>query len=171
MLLEPHLNFSVAHTAFSNAEMRLNTQTPFMTPTKDQMKKLVEVAYDKWTLTDLDFVHSLADRGVEQNPKVYPYRDDGKLIWNTLAKFVTDYVCTFYRNNNDVKKDWELQNWISELQARDGGNVRGLIWNDKKTLNNRTDLIRLLTRVIFLAGKYIFLLSALMKFRLIFPFR
>jgi hypothetical protein len=153
VLLEPHLNFSVAHTAFSSAEMRFNTQIPFMTPTKLQMKKLVEVAYEKWTFTDLDFDYSLTDRGVEQYPKVYPYRDDGKLIWTTLAKFVTEYVCTFYKSNNDVKKDWELQNWISELQSHNGGNIRGLIWNDKKMLDNRKDLVRLLTRIIFLAGK------------------
>jgi arachidonate 15-lipoxygenase len=154
VLLEPHLNFSVAHTAFSSAEMRFNTQIPFMTPTKLQMKKLVEVAYEKWTFTDLDFDYSLTDRGVEQYPKVYPYRDDGKLIWTTLAKFVTEYVCTFYKSNNDVKKDWELQNWISELQSHNGGNIRGLIWNDKKMLDNRKDLVRLLTRIIFLAGPH-----------------
>jgi len=51
----------------------------------------------------------------------YPYRDDGLLIWQAIETWVTNYLSIYYHDDTDVAGDTELQAWVEELLAKDGG--------------------------------------------------
>src|SRR5215213_2726191 len=81
--------------------------------------QLIENAYRSWTFDDMDFRANLAKRGVD-DPNLlpyYPYRDDGTLIWDLLGDYVKEYLDLYYRSNEDVVKDYELQSWAAQLSG------------------------------------------------------
>jgi arachidonate 15-lipoxygenase len=60
---------------------------------------------------------------------------------------VTAYVRIYYPNDADLQQDHELQNWVREVAAQEGGRINGLPSDGK--LAGVDDLINLLTLVIF----------------------
>lgn len=56
----------------------------------------------------------IADRGLESMPNYY-YRDDGFKLWDIIEKFVEGVLTHYYKNDEDVKEDTELQNYIQEI--------------------------------------------------------
>lgn len=92
----------------------------------------------------------LQDRGVEDPSKlpVYPYRDDGLLIWGAIHDWVEAYLSLYYNSDNDVQGDLSLQNWAQELVAFDGGRLQDFGDRDGKiaTLEYLVDAV---TMVIF----------------------
>ena len=56
-------------------------------------------------------------RGVDDPtllPKYY-YRDDGILIWNAIEAYVTEIIDIFYKTDDDVKEDTEVQSWANDV--------------------------------------------------------
>ena len=59
------------------------------------------------------------ERGVD-NPTLLPnyhYRDDGVLIWNAIESYVTEIIGIFYKSDDDVKEDTELQHWAYDVHS------------------------------------------------------
>lgn len=61
------------------------------------------------------FPHDIENRNMEDTNLYYPYRDDGKLVWEAVNKFVTEYVTVYYKSDQDVIEDYELQKWGKEI--------------------------------------------------------
>jgi arachidonate 15-lipoxygenase len=96
----------------------------------------------------------LKDRGVDDKTSlpVYPYRDDGLLVWGAIRDWVAAYLGLYYGSDDAVKGDRALQNWAKELVAFDGGRLQD--FGDGKnseieTLKYLTDAV---TMVIFTAS-------------------
>ncbi|MES2645119.1 MAG: lipoxygenase family protein [Myxococcota bacterium] len=68
---------------------------------------------------------AMARRNVETLP-VYPYRDDGLLVWHALHAWVQSYLAVYYPTDADVQGDYELQAWARELGSQDGGRLAGV---------------------------------------------
>lgn len=68
----------------------------------------------------------LQDRGVDDPAvlPVYPYRDDGLLVWGAIHDWVEAYLSLYYNSDDDVRNDRALQNWAKELVAFDGGRLQ-----------------------------------------------
>jgi hypothetical protein len=72
------------------------------------------------------------DRGVDDTSALphYPYRDDALLYWNAIRPWVESYSRLYYAGDRDVAEDVaedvELQAWVRELSAPDGGRLSGL---------------------------------------------
>ena len=56
----------------------------------------------------------LASRGVERL-KMFPYRDDIKVLWNAIQHWAHDYVEVYYEDDDAVKKDIQLAAWSQDL--------------------------------------------------------
>ncbi len=56
----------------------------------------------------------------------FPYRDDALPHWDSLRTWVGDYLRLYYRDDSVVAGDTELQNFVAELSARDGGRLLGV---------------------------------------------
>ncbi|XP_043929579.1 polyunsaturated fatty acid lipoxygenase ALOX15B-like [Protopterus annectens] len=67
------------------------------------------VTYESLCLPD-----DLENRGVK-DLKNYYYKEDGMLLWNAINEFVGNFVDFFYKTDNDVKKDSNLQDWVKEI--------------------------------------------------------
>ena len=115
--------------------------------------ELMRQAYGKWSFADLDFEARLAARGVDDAKALpyYPYRDDGKLIWDLLGNYLSDYVDIYYANDAEVRADPELQGWAQELAGildEGQGRVRGF----PETIGSREQLALVLRRIVWTAG-------------------
>uniref|UniRef100_A0A3Q2YT22 Arachidonate 12-lipoxygenase, 12R-type-like n=1 Tax=Hippocampus comes TaxID=109280 RepID=A0A3Q2YT22_HIPCM len=79
--------------------------------------ELMTRAQSELTYSSLCFPEDIRSRGLESIPDFY-YRDDGLKIWDIIHRFVKAMVGHFYRSDNEVVKDSELQGWIHEIFTR-----------------------------------------------------
>jgi arachidonate 15-lipoxygenase len=69
-----------------------------------------------------------ARRGVDDPALLpdYPYRDDALLLWQAIHRWVSAYLAIYYAGDEAVRGDAELQAWVAELGAPDGGGMKGI---------------------------------------------
>jgi len=69
---------------------------------------------------EVAFPRTLEKRGVNNSKQlpIYPYRDDGQRIWDAINQWVDEYLRLFYRSDNSVETDQQLQNWAGELLSK-----------------------------------------------------
>ena len=73
-------------------------------------KSINEFRFDK----DWDFEKNVEERDVKDLPNYFA-RDDGLELWYVVKQYVKDIIDIFYKNDNDVQSDEELQRWIKEI--------------------------------------------------------
>lgn len=68
---------------------------------------------------------TFAKRGVDdpQTLPDYPYRDDALLLWHAIHDWVKAYLTIYYSDDAAVLGDVELQAWLAEMIAKDGGQM------------------------------------------------
>lgn len=71
---------------------------------------------------------TFAARGVDNPTQLpdYPYRDDALLIWHAIHDWVAAYLKVHYSDDTAVLGDDQLQAWLAELVAEDGGQMTGI---------------------------------------------
>lgn len=91
----------------------------------------------------------LAQRGVDDATILpdYPYRDDALLLWSTIQQWVTNYVSYYYISDEAVKNDQELQHWVAELVASDGGRLNKI--GEANSITKCAELAELITQICF----------------------
>jgi arachidonate 15-lipoxygenase len=100
------------------------------------------------------FPRRLQDRGVDDPSglPVYPYRDDGLLIWGAIHDWVAAYLGLTYSSDNDVISDRDLQNWATELVAFDGGRLQDFGDSGNGKIETLAYLVDAVTMIIFTAS-------------------
>lgn len=95
---------------------------------------------------------TLAQRGVDDASRLpdYPYRDDALLLWGAINQWVENYVNHYYTSDAAVQADPELQNWVKELVAHDGGRLNNI--GAANRISQRTELVDLITLICFTAS-------------------
>jgi arachidonate 15-lipoxygenase len=91
---------------------------------------------------------SFEQRGVADPQRLanYAYRDDSKLYWEAITLWVQAYLDIYYKSDQDIQSDFELQAWIRELTSKDGGRVQGLPAPQELT---KAKLVEIITFVIY----------------------
>jgi Lipoxygenase len=111
--------------------------------------QLVAKGYADWRFDRYALKADLAARGV-LDPALLPgyhYRDDALKLWDAIDTFVDEILRIFYRTDEDIRDDHELQAWAREVTAEDGGRVRGFPGDG--TLRARADLRQAVAQIIF----------------------
>ena len=95
--------------------------------TMESTRAAVVAGVSGYRIDDAMIPNAFKARGVDDNVlSVYPYRDDSRLYWDAIERWVSDYLKIWYRTQADLEADHELRNWYNELRAQDGGRVPGL---------------------------------------------
>jgi len=87
--------------------------------------ELVSRAHRAWRWDDHVPTREFALRAVDQLA-VFPFRDDTLLLWRAIHDYVGAYLRLYYRNDQDVRDDSELQGFIWELTAPQYCGFKGL---------------------------------------------
>ncbi|KAL7854288.1 hypothetical protein AOLI_G00211320 [Acnodon oligacanthus] len=80
----------------------------------DAVHTFLPNSFSTLTYSSLCLPENIKERGLEKIPNYY-YRDDGLKLWDIIHKFVNGLLTCYYKTDDDVKEDPELQNWISEI--------------------------------------------------------
>ncbi|KAL1060185.1 hypothetical protein V6Z11_1Z118900 [Gossypium hirsutum] len=82
--------------------------------------------------------------------KDYPYAVDGLKIWFAIEKWVRDYCSFYYKTDEMVQRDPEIQAWWKELREVGHGDKKNDPWWPK--MQNLEDLIQSCTIIIWIAS-------------------
>nr|XP_043611532.1 probable linoleate 9S-lipoxygenase 5 [Erigeron canadensis] len=80
----------------------------------------------------------------------YPYAVDGLEIWSAIKSWVDDYCKFYYKNDDIIRNDKELQSWWKELREEGHGDKKHEIWWPK--MDSRQELIDMCTTFIWVAS-------------------
>lgn len=109
--------------------------------------------YKEMTFNDLDLENDLKKRGLDDNSLLpyFPYRDDGRLLVETIKAFVNRYVDLYYSDDSEIENDNELQKWVG-LVSIDGNKTassRGMVRNFPSKLKDIRTLKKVLSRLLW----------------------
>ncbi|XP_062398047.1 polyunsaturated fatty acid lipoxygenase ALOX15B-like [Sardina pilchardus] len=115
----------------------------------ESLPKLLRRATSSLTYSSLCLPENISERGLEDVPNYY-YRDDGMKLWNIIHKYVKGILTHYYKSDDYVQRDTELQEWIFDIF------VCGFLGNDSTRIpqyfKTVEDLIKFVTMVIFTAS-------------------
>ncbi|XP_042359021.1 hydroperoxide isomerase ALOXE3-like [Plectropomus leopardus] len=110
------------------------------------MTVLMRRAHSETTYSSLCLPENITARGLESIPNFY-YRDDGLKLWNIINSFVKAVVEHYYPSDNEVCKDTELQEWISEIFTH--GFLENKATGFPSGFQSVEEVIKFITMVIF----------------------
>ena len=153
VLLEPHFD----NTLITNDIAMTNLIGPdgymerLQSPTLEASLKLANESIADFRLAASSPLEDATRRGVADSDALgtYPARDDGLRVWGALEPFVQGYVELYYTSNALVQGDPELQGWLRELGAHDGGRLVGI-----PAVGTVDALVGLLARLLFRCTSY-----------------
>lgn len=80
----------------------------------------------------------------------YPFAVDGLEIWSAIKTWVEDYCSLYYKTDEMVQEDYELQSWWKELREVGHGDKKDEPWWPK--MQTREELIESCTIIIWIAS-------------------
>jgi len=150
ILLRPHLRFLV-HNNQQGMERLVQQGGPvdqLLGGTLQGSLKISVAAAKNWSVIET-FPDLIKARGVDSKAVLphYPYRDDGVLLWEAIANYVEEYLNIYYKSEQNILDDYELQNWAATLSdmSPEGGNIRDM----PSKFNNIEQLSKIISVIIF----------------------
>ncbi|XP_061839873.1 hydroperoxide isomerase ALOXE3-like [Nerophis lumbriciformis] len=98
------------------------------------------------TYTSLCIPDDIKERDMQDVPNYY-YKDDGLKIWNIMYKFVQKVLEYYYKSDDDVLRDSELQTYIGDIFKK------GFLSHKKRgfpqSFTTVTEMVKFVTMVMF----------------------
>ncbi|XP_074549342.1 polyunsaturated fatty acid lipoxygenase ALOX15B-like [Halichoeres trimaculatus] len=147
-LLVPHTRYTLQINVLARRLLISATGTfmEFTASGGDGVLTILKKSLSELTYSSLCIPEDIAERGLEALPNFY-YRDDGLKLWDIIHRFVKGIITYYYKNDGDVQKDCEVQNWISDIF------VEGFLSNADTGIPQKfttvAELVKFVTMVIF----------------------
>jgi hypothetical protein len=168
-LLRPYLRYLIpACVENRNSLMEVAGIFPSVLALNDQVARLCREEYTRWVIQTTGLPFDLETRGFTgaEVLEEYPYRDDGKLIWQALFAYVGEYLKMYYKEDYEVLADDELVAWWKEVT--DVG-FPGYNWGDLYIIDDVPELQFALTTIMWTCGPQSSALSRSMYDAYAFP--
>jgi lipoxygenase len=162
-LLHPHLRYTMEINAMARDRL-INADGVFEEtywPGRYSME-LCSYAYGKtWQFNTEALPEDLVSRGLavrrddgelELTIKDYPYANDGLLIWNAIEQWVSSYVDFYYKSDEDVTGDEELQAWWEEVRTKGHADKKDEPW--WPVCDSKDNLIQVLNSIMWVTSGY-----------------
>uniref|UniRef100_UPI00398E5E8D arachidonate 12-lipoxygenase, 12S-type n=1 Tax=Pristiophorus japonicus TaxID=55135 RepID=UPI00398E5E8D len=107
---------------------------------------IAQRAFQSFTYRAMCLPDNLMARGLE-GLKEYYYQEDGLKLWFAINKYVKGIVGLYYKSDQDVLEDIELQAWLTDLVQEGFADLPGI--EIPVTFRSREEVIKFLTMVIF----------------------
>jgi arachidonate 5-lipoxygenase len=106
--------------------------------------------YHGWDFGERSFRNDLGARGLDDKDTLpfHYYREDGLAVYEAIEGYVSSVLGLWYRTDDDVQRDTELQGWVSEVASPDGGAIPGF----PAAIRTRSELRALVADLVFRAG-------------------
>uniref|UniRef100_M1CAP4 Lipoxygenase n=1 Tax=Solanum tuberosum TaxID=4113 RepID=M1CAP4_SOLTU len=136
----------------------LNTHAvmePFVIATNRQLSYFMSFRLANMTIILLNYrgmavEDSISPFGIRLLIQDYPYAVDGLKIWSTIKIWVTEYCNFYYKSDDTVQKDNELQAWWKEIREEGHGDKKDEPWWPK--MQTLQELIDSCTIIIWIAS-------------------
>jgi lipoxygenase len=162
-LLHPHFRYTMEINALAR-ESLINADgiiEDAFWPGKYSVE-LSSVAYGAtWQFNTEALPEDLVSRGLamrredgelELTIKDYPYANDGLLIWNAIEQWVSSYVDFYYKSDEDVTGDEELQAWWEEVRTKGHADKKDEPW--WPVCDSKDNLIQVLNNIMWVTSGY-----------------
>ncbi|WP_019498926.1 lipoxygenase family protein [Pseudanabaena sp. PCC 6802] len=115
--------------------------------------EIIRQAFRTWRFDSFSFPQAIAARGMDDAQKLphYPYRDDGKLVWDAIWQFVSAYLGLHYHTADSISSDRALQDWAQKLHlvfSIAGGDGKGM----PAQIDTLEQLVEVVTTIVFTCG-------------------
>ncbi|XP_067828235.1 arachidonate 12-lipoxygenase, 12S-type [Heptranchias perlo] len=107
---------------------------------------IAQKAFQSFTYRTMCLPHNLVKRGVE-GLREYYYKEDGLQLWFAINKYVRGIAGLYYKSDQEVLDDNELQAWLKDLVQEGFQELPGI--EIPVTFHTRDELIMFITMVIF----------------------
>ncbi|XP_028258113.1 arachidonate 12-lipoxygenase, 12R-type-like [Parambassis ranga] len=147
-LLIPHTRYTLQINFLARLLLISKTGvfTQFASSGGEAMVKILQRSLSSVTYSSLCIPDDIAERGLESVPNFF-YRDDGLKLWEIIYRFVQGVLGHYYKNDEEVQQDSELQKWI--LDIFEHGFLSQADTGMPQKLTSVTELVKFVTMVIF----------------------
>uniref|UniRef100_A0A8C6WF82 Uncharacterized protein n=1 Tax=Neogobius melanostomus TaxID=47308 RepID=A0A8C6WF82_9GOBI len=145
-LLIPHTRFTL-HINLLGRKRLISEDGSFplfTAASAEGMAKFMQRSHSAVTYESLCIKDDIKERGLESVPNFY-YRDDGFKLWDIIEKFVKGVLTYYYKKDEEIKRDTELQEYIKSIFEHGFGS-REETGELKSTVD---ELVKFVTMVIF----------------------
>jgi len=149
-LLQPHFKFHLAINAIGKDSLIAPTglfvgASPF---TYEGMNMVFNRSWQGWTWEDASFPGILKANGFSPDakdaPPNYYFAHDGMALWKAIKSYVKGVVKIYYKDDEAVVNDFELQNWANDIYKGYGPSK-----NFPKSMTKKSDIVDVITPIIF----------------------
>jgi len=124
-LMEPYIESSIYVNDYARKYILPDLIKRGLAVSIEGAEQLISYFYKSYNFSEKYFPTDMARRGVNDSSKLpyYPYRDLGGLMFDEILKMVSAFVRHYYKSSDLVKRDRELNNFITSLttEAKIGG--------------------------------------------------
>lgn len=151
VLLAPHFDYTLALNDYAckNLIAPGGSVEKVLGGSLDGSLELMKRGLANYRFDEASPEKDFAKRGVGAGSSIgeYPFRDDALTVWPAMKTWVKNYLKIYYENDEAVSGDNELQAFVAEVGAEDGGRIPGI-----PTVSTMDELVEFVTTVIWIAS-------------------